>query len=108
MIRAALFISAALLASACSQPAEPGPEPQSPAELAQDMPQTKQQATEQDACGASQYAALVGAPLAAVTLPAEAHVRIIQPGTVATQDFRPERANIIVDAEGIIIAVECY
>jgi len=107
MIRAALFASAALLAAACSQPA-PEPAPETPAEVAQSMPQSKEEATAQDACGASQYASLVGSNLAAVTLPAEANVRIIQPDTVVTQDFRADRANLIVDAGGIITAVECY
>ena len=107
MIRAALFASAALFAVACSQPA-PEPASETPAEVAQSMPQSKEEATAQDACGASQYASLVGSNFAAVTLPAEANVRIIQPDTVVTQDFRADRANLIVDAGGVITAVECY
>ena len=107
MIRAALFATAALLAAACSQPA-PDPAPETPAQVADSMPQTKEEATAQDVCGASQYVSLVGSNFAAVTLPADANVRIIQPDTVVTQDFRADRANIIVDANGIITGVECY
>ncbi len=107
MIRAVLFASAALLAAACSQQTPP-PAPETPAEVADAMPQTKEEATAQDTCGASQYAALIGSNFAAVTLPADANVRIIQPDTVVTQDFRADRANILVDAGGIITGVECY
>ena len=108
MIRAALFASAALLAAACSQQTPPPAAPETPQEVAETMPQTKEEATAQDVCGASQYAALIGSNFAAVTLPADANVRIIQPDSVVTQDFRADRANIIVDAGGIITGVECY
>lgn len=107
MIRSVLIASAALFAVACSQPA-PEPAPQTPAEVAEAMPQSKEEATAQDTCGASQYASLIGSNFAAVTLPAEANVRIIQPDSVVTQDFRADRANIVVDANGAITAVECY
>jgi len=107
MIRSVLIASAALFAVACSQPA-PEPAPETPAEVAEAMPQSKEEATAQDTCGASQYASLIGSNFAAVTLPAEANVRIIQPDSVVTQDFRADRANIVVDANGIITAVECY
>ena len=108
MIRAVLFASAALLAAACSQQTPPPAAPQTPAEVADAMPQTKEEATAQDTCDASLYASLIGSNFAAVTLPADANVRIIQPDSVVTQDFRAERANILVDAGGIITGVECY
>lgn len=106
MIRTVLFASVAMFAAGCSQPATPPAE--TPTEVAETMPQTKEEATAQDICGASQYAALIGSNFAAVTLPAEANIRIIQPDTVVTHDFRPDRVNIIVDANGVITAVECY
>jgi len=71
-------------------------------------PTTREEATAQDTCGASQYSALVGSNFAAVTLPADSGVRIIQPDSVVTQDFRADRVNIIVGADGIITSVECY
>ncbi len=108
MIRAALVV-AALFVSACTQDQTPAPTtPEAIQEAAETMPQTREEATAQDTCGASQYRALIGSNFAAVTLPADSNVRIIQPDSVVTQDFRADRANIIVDANGIITGVECY
>ena len=61
----------------------------------------------EDACGASGYQALVGAPLAAVTLPADLGARIIREGDAVTMDFNAERMNIEVDAEGRVTRVFC-
>lgn len=106
MIIRASFLSLALLAAACTPPAETPPE--EPVAETPAMPQTAAEATAQDTCGGSQYASLVGQQLAAVTLPAEANIRLIQPDTMVTQDFNPERTNILVDASGVITSIECY
>lgn len=100
MIRASLF-AFALLAAACTPPAEIPP-PEQPA------PQTAAEATAQDTCGAAQYRSMVGSNFAAVTLPVEANIRVVQPDTIVTQDFSPTRINMIVGADGIITAFECY
>jgi len=105
MVRASLF-AIALLAAACTPPAETPP-PEEPA-VENPMPQTAAEATAQDTCGASQYAAMVGSNVAAVTLPAELNHRIIAPDTMVTQDFNPERINFITDANGVITSIECY
>jgi hypothetical protein len=108
MIRAALVV-ALLFASACTQDQTPAPTtPEAIQDAAEAMPQTREEATAQDTCGASQYRSLVGSNFAAVSLPADSGVRIIQPDTVVTQDFRADRVNIIVDANGIITSVECF
>lgn len=60
-----------------------------------------------EGCRPGDYQGLVGAPLAAVTLPAGADIRVIQPGDMVTQDFRPGRTNIEVDESGIITRVYC-
>lgn len=59
------------------------------------------------ACPAPGYQSLIGKPLAAVTLPADLDLRIIQPGDAVTRDFRPERLNVVVDAKGVIARVYC-
>jgi hypothetical protein len=105
MIRA-LFVALALAAAACAPPASETP-PETP-EAEAPMPQTREEATAQDTCGAAQYRAMLGSNLAAVTFPADAGIRIIQPDTMVTQDFRPDRLNVIVDANGVITALECY
>lgn len=56
--------------------------------------------------GASAYSGLVGASIAAVTLPEG--VRVIGPDTIVTQDFRPDRVNIRTDANGVVTSVECF
>lgn len=106
MIRASLF-AFALLAAACTPPAETPP-PEQPVAEQPALPQTAAEATAQDTCGAAQYRSLVGSNFAAVTLPAESNIRIIQPDTMVTQDFSPQRINMIVGADGIITGFECY
>lgn len=104
----ALMLTAAVFAlAACGQTTTTTetPEVETPVAAA---PTTREEATAQDTCGASQYSSLVGSNFAAVTLPADSGVRIIQPDTMVTQDFRADRVNIIVDAGGIITSVECY
>ncbi len=103
MIRASL-IALSLFAAACA-PAETPP-PEQPPEAA--MPQTREEATAQDTCGASAYRSLVGANIAAVTLPADSNIRVVQPDSVITQDFRPDRINIITDANGVMTSLECF
>ena len=104
MIRASLF-ALALLTAACGQtttPAEPTPDPVAAA------PQTREEATAQDTCGAAAYASMVGSNVAAITLPAGLNHRIIAPDTPVTMDFSAERINFITDANGLITSVECY
>jgi hypothetical protein len=105
MIRASLF-AFAVLAAACTPPAETPPPEQPVAE--QPAPQTAAEATAQDTCGAAQYRDLVGQNFAAVSLPVGNNIRIIQPDSMVTQDFSPTRINMIVGADGIITAFECY
>lgn len=59
-------------------------------------------------CGAEGMQSLVGQSrdvLAAMTLPAGS--RVIEPGSRITRDYRAERLNIDVDAEGRIARVWC-
>lgn len=111
MIRASIF-AFALLAAACTPPASDTPpeDPvgaETPAEPAA-APQTREEATAQDTCGAAQYRAMIGSNIAAVTFPADSGIRIIQPDTPVTMDFRADRLNVLVDANGVITALECY
>lgn len=105
-MRNALIALAALGAAACGQTAtstdNQAEEPQA------SMPQTAEEATAQDTCGASGYASIIGANIAATSFPADANIRVIQPDSVVTEDFRPDRLNVIVDENGIITALRCY
>jgi len=103
MIRASLA-ALALLATACAPPVSDTPKGD-PYEAG---PQTREEATAQDTCGAAGYRGMIGTPLAAATFPATPNIRVIQPDSAVTEDFRPDRLNVIVDANGVITALECY
>lgn len=61
-----------------------------------------------DACGAAQYAALVGQPITAAGVPVESpSVRYIRPNTQVTMDFRADRLNIDIDANDVITGFRC-
>lgn len=62
----------------------------------------------EDACGAAGMQDLVGqdkALLAAKSFPIG--TRVIEPGTAVTEDYRPTRLNIDIDASGTITGVWC-
>ncbi|MEJ6396835.1 I78 family peptidase inhibitor [Yoonia sp. 208BN28-4] len=63
--------------------------------------------TAPDTCGKDDYAALVGANLAAVTLPADLNDRVIGPDDAVTLDFQPDRLNFFVDEAGLITRISC-
>lgn len=107
MIRASVF-ALALLAAACTPPAEDKAAEEPAQEPVAAAPQTREEATAQDTCGAAAYRAMIGTPLAAASFPATPNIRVIQPDTMVTQDFRADRLNVIVDANGNITALECY
>lgn len=109
MIRAVLFAAAALAAAACTQEGPAPATPEATQEAVETMPQTQEEATAQDSCGASRFQHLIGTPLAAIdesTLPAEA--RLLTPDTIVTQDFRPDRLNIMSGADGLVSSLACY
>ena len=60
-----------------------------------------------DPCGAQNYTSLLGAPLAAVTLPADLNDRVLRPGDAATTDYIPSRLNIELDDAGTVIGLSC-
>lgn len=106
-MRALMMACAVAALAACGQTTTPATT-ETPVTTEAPAPTTAAEATAQDTCGASQYASLVGSNFAAVTLPAGANIRIIQPDSMVTQDFSAERLNIITDANGIITSLECY
>ena len=59
------------------------------------------------ACNPEQWEGFVGANVAAITMPADADVRITGPGYMATMDYRVTRANLEVDEDGVVQRVTC-
>lgn len=110
----ALIAVAALMA--CTPASEPAPaapaiEPAAAPIEPQPMPQPPAPdptAPVADACGAAQYAALLGKPVTEPGVPPEGpNVRHIRPDTQVTMDFRPDRLNIDIDAAGVITGFRC-
>lgn len=60
-----------------------------------------------DPCGAQGYTSLLGASLAAVTLPVDLNDRVTRPGDAVTMDYDPTRLNIELDADGTIVGLSC-
>lgn len=72
-------------------------------------PQTAEEATRRDTCGARRFSNLLGTPASAIdrsSLPARA--RVITPGMMVTQDFSPERLNIRVAPDGKVASLDCF
>lgn len=61
-----------------------------------------------DACGKAKYAALIGKPATdSAVPPASPAVRHLLPNTQVTMDFRADRLNIEINAEGVITGMKC-
>jgi hypothetical protein len=114
-ILVALLAGTALMA--CTPASEPAPEtpavepsaaaPTTPEPLPQ-PPAVDPTVPGADACGAAQYAALVGKPITEPGVPAEGpNVRYIRPNTQVTMDFRADRLNIDIDAADVITGFRC-
>jgi len=66
------------------------------------------QEREPDVCGASAFQVLVGQPAeAAANLPTDKPVRVIPFGAIVTQEYIPNRINVRLDPEGIILRIDC-
>jgi hypothetical protein len=65
-------------------------------------------AQDSDTCGAAGFQGLVGqtAEIARM-LELDRPLRIIPPDSMVTMDFRPDRINFEIDAEGRIAVVRC-
>ena len=58
-------------------------------------------------CKTAKYEKLVGKSIHILNLRSDRTIRILKPDSVATMDYRPERANIYVDENGTINKVSC-
>lgn len=61
-----------------------------------------------DACGAAALQRLVGQDARVLqTMRFGQQVRILRPGDPATKDYRPDRLNILIDAQERISRIDC-
>jgi peptidase inhibitor I78 family protein len=59
------------------------------------------------ACGADQVQELIGQPVDGARDRFAPEARIIPPNSPVTQDYRPDRLNVDLDAGGIITRIWC-
>lgn len=80
-----------------------------PATASTDLPTPPSNpSTDDDKCGKSKYAALIGKPETDPGVPASSpSVRHIRPGMQVTMDYRPDRLNIYIGPDGIITQLKC-
>lgn len=62
---------------------------------------------ELEQCDASAYRGLIGAPAAAASLPQSDMLRVYGATDIVTQDYLPQRTNVVVGEDGLIQRVTC-
>jgi hypothetical protein len=104
-------LAAGLAMAACSSTPPAEPEPVYPAISAQPppAPQPPPAVAAQDACGAQPLQSLIGRPRTEIPIPVEPdRWRVACTTCPLTQDYRPDRLNILFDADtGIIRRISC-
>lgn len=58
-------------------------------------------------CDAEEYSTLIGANISAAVLPSGPTLRAFGENDAVTQDFVPQRTNIVYDSGGVIRRVYC-
>ncbi len=58
-------------------------------------------------CDAEEYRGLIGTPFAEATFPEDPMIRVYGVNDIITQDYRPQRTNVIYDVDGTIVRVTC-
>lgn len=97
MIRIAMVAAAAMTWACAAAPMQP----RGPAE-------TTQEASDRDLCGMSNWGHLIGQPESAIpTAQLPPGARVICATCMVTQDFRPDRLNITLSADGRVASMRC-
>lgn len=116
MMRHSLVFLALLGLSACSSaPIEPEPLPVDPALAAAQaeadaQAEAESRAEMEDAlreCKAVDLLDQVGQPGTGLALELPAGARMIEPGSIVTQDYQPQRINVDLDTDGNISRIWC-
>ena len=64
---------------------------------------------DKDTCGAARFANLVGKSITDPAVPAAGQdIRHIRPNAIVTMDFSPQRLNIDVNDQGVIMGLRCF
>lgn len=111
MNRALVFgslVAAASLMSACASMPETPDEPREPTIIDRTGDVVLGDGADGPQCAADQYQMLVGQPIGEVhtdSLPQP--LRIYGPDEMVTMDYRPDRMNLVLDADDIVLEVKC-
>ncbi|MDD9922057.1 MAG: I78 family peptidase inhibitor [Boseongicola sp.] len=101
LFRLGLF---ALTLSACT-PADEVDEQLPPDEEVTEEAEEAPPALEQ--CDAADYRVFEGTPIADVEVSEDPSIRVFTEGDIITQEYLPQRTNIVLDASGAILNVYC-
>jgi len=110
-----VFLALVGLSACASAPSEPEPLPVDPA-LAAAQAEAEAKAAEEaraeaeealQECKAVDLLEQVGQPGTALALELPEGSRVIEPGSIVTQDYQPQRINVDLDEEGNIARVWC-
>ena len=99
-----------LLLPACAPPVEePAPEPLPGPPVDEAAAEGEEPAVDLilGPCGADEVQDLTGTPLAEAGERIPVDARVIAPGDVVTQDYRPKRMNVLTDDRGRIAEITC-
>ena len=58
-------------------------------------------------CDASDYRPMIGTNFAAVTLPKGPRLRVFGENDIVTQEYIPQRTNVVFDEGGTIVRIYC-
>jgi len=106
MKKSVLVIIAGLSIAACSTPVDRRGGAEGPAETGDAV--DTEPAPAPSPCGAAQMGYLVGQQVDEVDLQTlSGNVRLIYPDTMVTEDHRPGRLNLDLDASGVILRPWC-
>jgi len=106
--RFGVMIAALLLVSACASMPETPEDPDEPNIVDRTGDVTPPDTIDVPMCAADQYQMLVGQPIGEVhtdSLPQP--LRVYGPDQMVTMDYRPDRMNIVLDADDIVVEVRC-
>jgi hypothetical protein len=102
------IFAAALLMSACASMSETPDQPDEPTIVDRTGDVIPRDTIDEPMCAADAYQMLVGQPIGEVhteSLPQP--LRVYGPDQMVTMDYRPDRMNIVLDADDIVVEVRC-
>lgn len=96
-----IFGAAALLAGCETSTPDSG-------DAAEDLVVSEEQTLDKiELCDAADYRPLIGSNIAATTLPRDPMIRAYGVNDIITQEYLPQRTNIVFDTDGVIVRVWC-